>query len=117
MSSLPGAIIFVNNDLNDVLKNKISSQLFVNEIVLGQLFDARVTADGYYADNVRNIGLRLLVIRDLSDTTNRILADVVIFVKSGLASVLKNNFGEPGQTYTVDGLYIHELLRANNKIL
>lgn len=113
----PGAVIFVNNDLVDQVRDYIVKQLYINEYMSGDEFDARVTIDPNYPTLVRNFNKRILVIRDLwAPHTNRDLADVVIFVKNGLASIEKNNYGPHGLTLQVVDLYIHKLLRYNNKI-
>ena len=81
-------------------------------------FDARVVADPNYPTIVHLQNKRILVIRNtFHDLTNRNLADVVMFVKAGLCSIEKNNYGPPGLTLAVEGLYIHELLRYNMKII
>lgn len=116
MSSLPSGIIFVNEDLNDILKQKIMSQLLIQEAMTGAEFDARVAADPNYPTIVKLENYRILVIRSFRDTTNRNLADVVIFVKAGLAAIEKNNFGPPGLTYPVETFNIYGLLRENGKI-
>lgn len=116
MASVPPGIIFVNDDLNDILKQKIMSQLLIQEAISGTEFDARVVADPNYPTIVRLQNIRLLVIRSFRETTNRDLADVVIFVKAGLAAIEKNNFGPPGLTFPVETFHIYQLLRENGKI-
>lgn len=116
MTSIPPGIIFINEDLNDTLKEKIKGQLWIHEAMTGSEFDARVAADPSYPDIVKFTNTRILVIRDLHDHTNREIADVVIFVKAGLAAIEKNNFGPPGLTLPVETFYIYQLLRENGKI-
>jgi len=116
MANLPPGIIFINEDLNDTLKAKIKTQLYVHEAISGAEFDARVAVDPNYPTVVKLQNIRILVIRNLHDHTNRNLADVVIFVKAGLAAIEKNNFGPPGLTLPVNNFYIHQLLRENGKI-
>ena len=108
----PAAIVFVNNDLTDNVKEALVRQLFISEAITGAEFDARVVADPNYYTAVHQNNLRIMVIRNLSETTNRELADVVIFVKAGLASVEGGKFGPPGLTLPVDRLYWHELLNG-----
>lgn len=111
---LPSAIIFVNADLNDGIRNSLISQLEITENMTGQEFDARVTVDPNYPTNIHANHLRILVIRDsFHDLTNRNLADIVMFVKQGLASIEKNNFGPPGLTLPVQRINIYDLLRYN----
>lgn len=111
MAQVPSAIIFVNNDLTDSTKNALVTQLFIDEVISGDVFDARVADgyDGYYVQLIKSNDLRLMVVRSFREQTNRELADVVIFVKAALASVLKNNFGPPGTTHSVVSLYWGEL--------
>ena len=116
MGCIPSGIIFINEDLNDILKATIKTQLQIHEIMSGAEFDTRVSVDPNYPQIVRLQKLRILVVRNLHDQTNRNYADVVIFVKAGMASVEKNNFGPPGLTLPVNTLYIHQLLREVGKI-
>lgn len=110
MASIPPGIIFINEDLNDTLKTKIKSQLWIHESMTGSEFDARVAADPNYPDIVRLTNTRILVIRDLHDHTNREIADVVIFVKAGLAAIEINKIGPPGGTYSVEKFTIYDLI-------
>lgn len=112
--NLPAAIIFVNADLNDGIKSKLKSQLYIDETLSDTEFDARVAADPSYPDQIHLNGIRVLVIRqNFRDYTNRTLADVVMFVKQGLASIEKNNFGPPALTYQIDRMNVYEILRFN----
>jgi hypothetical protein len=106
----PGAIIFVNNDLTEQVKSVLKNQLFLSDVISGEEFDARVIADPNYVNVIRNSFQRVLVIRSFWDHTNRELANVVIFIKNGLAAIEQNNFGPPGQTYPVALLTIYELI-------
>jgi hypothetical protein len=112
---IPSAIIFVNNDLDGYLQATLEKQLFIAESMTDVEFNARVVAIPNYPDIVHLQGLRILVIREtFRDYTNRNLADVVIFVKGGLATILKNNLGPPGLSLPVERLNIYALLRYNN---
>jgi hypothetical protein len=112
---LPTAIIFINADINAGIQSTLKSQLHLNDIMSDKEFDARVQADPNYPQNVHLQGLRILVIRqNFQDVTNRNLADVVLFVKQGQATVEKNNFGPPGLTLAISRINIYELLRYNN---
>ncbi len=113
--ALPTAIIFVNADLNDTLKATLQSQLYINQTITDIQFDEVVAVDPTFPDQIHLNGARVLVIRqNFMDKTNFKLADVVIFVKQGVATVSKNNLGAPEQTYPIERLNIYELLRANN---
>ena len=109
MGAVPAAIIFVNNDLTNQTRDWIVKQLHIDEYMSGDEFDARVAADAQYPSNVRALNRRIMVIRDFREEMNREIADVVIFVKEALASIEKNNFGPPGQTYQVLNLYWGQL--------
>lgn len=112
--SIPSAIIFVNADLTDSLKEILAEQLNVTETMTGEEFDARMTADPNYATIIHLQKIRILVVRsDFRDYTNRTVADVAIFVKQGLASIEKNNFGPPGLTLPLQRLNLYALLRYN----
>lgn len=111
MTSIPAAIIFVNSDINPPIQSKLIQQLLIDDSMSGQEFDNRVSVDPNYPQNVELNQLRILVIRDnLSDHTNRQYADVVIFVKAGVASILANKYGPPGVTLNIDRLSIYSLL-------
>lgn len=110
----PPAIIFSNDDLTDQVQGVLKTQLFLDEIMSGTVFDGYVAADGYYARDVRLSGKRILVMRSFLNMNNEDLADVVIFIKNGLASVQKNNFGPPMQTYQVATLNMFQLLGSSS---
>tara|TARA_R110000868_G_scaffold67046_5_gene199251 strand:- start:9904 stop:10419 length:516 start_codon:yes stop_codon:yes gene_type:complete len=111
----PSAIIFINSDINDGIKNKLISQLMITETMTGQEFDSRVVADPNYPQIIHANYLRILIIRDsFRDLTNRTLADIVMFFKQGIISIEKNNFGPPGLRYQIDRINIYDLLRYNN---
>lgn len=121
---LPPAIIYVNGDidgyghtygdLNAIGKATLQSQLYIQETITGDEFDARVIADPNYPQIVHLMNYRILVIRaDLGDHVNFQYADVVLFVKQGLVSVEKNNLGVPGLTLPLARLEIHQILRYN----
>lgn len=110
MSAVPNAaIIFVNNDLSESAQKHLVRQLFITDIMSGDQFDAYFNddpsdgyADGYGQENFRQ--RRILVIRTFigrGTVSAWTLADVVIFVKQGLAAVECNKFGPPGFTLPV----------------
>lgn len=105
----PAAVIFVNNDLTDNVKSAIQRQLFITDTITGDEFDARLEANPNYVDIIHSTASRLLVIRPFTELTNRTTADIVIFIKAGLASILVNKFGPPGKTYAVDHMYLSQL--------
>ncbi len=109
MVAVPPAIIFVNRDLVDQVRSWIVKQLHINEAIDGSTFDARIAADPSYPDKVHQLNLRILVERPFTEWQNRELADVAIFVKNGLASVEKNNFGPPGATFPVINIHWGQL--------
>lgn len=130
---VPGAIIFVNDSVNlattSVLPTDtgvepgglvpnistsviqgIDTQLQINETISLAEFNARVAADPNYPRVVHLQRLRILVIlADFQDVTNRHLADIVLFVKQGIASVEKCKFGPPGFSVDVQRLNIFNL--------
>jgi len=105
MIILPSAILFVNNDLTQNVLNKLKSQLFITDVLESDIFDGYVNDIPNFINDCKAKNKRVLVIRSFNDYTNRELADVAIFIKNGLASVEKNKYGPPGQTYKVLELY------------
>ncbi len=101
MPVIPSAIIFVNNDLTDNTQDHLVRQLQISEVIDGAIFDARVAADEEYPAKIKQLNLRLMVVRSFDELTNRDLADVVIFVKNGMAAVESSNLGPPGQSYSL----------------
>lgn len=104
MSLVPAAIIQVNADLTDNVRDMLVRQLHINEYIDGYVFDDRIEANSEYAADVKRQDLRLMVIRPADETQNRDFVDVVIFVKAGLAAVEENKFGPHGITWKVVNL-------------
>lgn len=109
MNPAQSAIIFVNADISQGIKEALERQLFITESVTGAEFDARIAEDPNYPLEIQENNLRILVIRDYWTTTNRELADIVIFASNGLATVESNKFGPPAQTYPINSLTWDEL--------
>lgn len=105
MVAVPSAIVMVNQDLTAQVRAHIIKQLHISEAVFGAEFDSRIEADPDYVNVVKSQNMRILVERPYTELDNRTEADVVIFIKNGLASVLKNNFGPPGKTFPVLNLH------------
>ena len=74
MVAVPSAVIFVNNDLVDSVRDMLVRQLHINEAITGAEFDSR-----------------------LASNPN-------LFVKLGEAAILKNRFGPPVETFPVINL-------------
>jgi hypothetical protein len=109
MVAVPAAVILVNNDLVDQVRDWIVKQLFINEVISGAEFDARITSDPNYISTLKQLNQRLLVERDFREATNRDLFDVVIFAKNAMVAIEKNNFGPPGQSFPILNLYWAQL--------
>jgi hypothetical protein len=108
---LPGAIIYINNDLNSALQTKIMNQLFIWELITEQTLLDRIASDPDYLITVRLDRKRILVTcNDIRASTTKTIVDVVLFVKSGLAYILKNNYGPPALTLPVERLYLNKLI-------
>lgn len=113
--NLPSAIIFINPDINMSIQEKLTIQLSISEVITGDEFDTRVINDPNYPVLVHLNNLRILVIRnDLYDQSRHELADLVLFIKNGLATVLKNNYGPPTVSMQYERLNLFNLL-ANIK--
>lgn len=105
----PSAIIVVNNDLTDNVRDMLVKQLLIDEVLDGYTFDALIDGyailDGYsYSSEIKKLNKRIMVVRSYQDTFDRTLTDVSIFVKLGMAHVLHNNIGPHDITYKVVNL-------------
>lgn len=108
----PTAIIFIDNNLTDAVKTVIQKQLFINETITGTEFDARVSIDPNYVNDIHNNQLRILVVRPLTELTNRGLADIVLSAKAGLIAIKQSKYGPPGKTLPIERVYLSQLLNA-----
>ena len=109
--NVPSAVIFVNNDIGDVATATLSQQLQIDETMAGSEFDARLVADPNYPTDVRLNNLRILVLYPtLIGLPNVNVATIVLFVKQGLASVLKHKTGSPGITLPINRINIFNLI-------
>jgi len=111
------AIIFINADISPITLTNLETQLELNEVMSDVEFDARVSVDPNYPVLVHLNNQRILVLRQtLQDFTSRQFADVSLFVKQGMVTVLQNNFGPPTLSLPVDRLNIFNLLADIKKI-
>lgn len=134
----PSAIIFINDSITTATLGVLSTdtgvqpnntvsgntpypstvggidvQLQVYETMWFDEFNARVAADPNYPTSIHLNGLRILVILpNFHCHTNRDLADIVIFVKQGVASIEKCKFGPPGWSLDVQRLNIWNLVNG-----
>jgi len=115
--NIPTALIFINSDASSVSIDTLSAQLFINEVISESEFIDRMTADPNYVFVIHSNNLRVMVLKDfVQNLLNNSIADLVMFIKNGLASILKSNVGPPGLTLTLNNIYIHKLLRYNNSV-
>jgi len=110
-----GYIIFINNDLAGNTQSTLENQLRITESIDGYEFDQRVLEDPNYPAIIHASNLRLLVIRSYFELTNRNLADVVLFIKNGMAYVESNKFGPPGQSFNIDRIQLDKILVAQTQ--
>lgn len=101
----PAAVVFVNDDLTSSVQSMLVTQLQISEVIDGYAFDARLAANPDYVAVVKQLDLRIMVIRPFTELQNRTEADVVCFVSHGLVAILQNKFGPHGQTHSVVNLY------------
>ncbi len=108
--AVPPAIVIVNDNIATQTKAWLVRQLHINETLDGYtaLLD-RLTANPDYANLVKQMNLRIMVFvesfQELIPPDLRTIADVAIYVKNGLASVQKNNFGPPASTHNIKNLH------------
>lgn len=101
MVLIPSAVIFVNNDLTDNVQNHLVKQLHISEVISGTTFDERVASNPNYSTQINQSNQRLMVVRSFENINNRNEADILIFVKNGLAAVETDKTGPPGITVEV----------------
>jgi hypothetical protein len=91
-------------------------QLFIDDTMSKEEFDARVKSDPNYPTIVHLQHLRILVILPkhvpFCEIDNLELADVVLFLHQGLADIERCHFGPPRQNFETQRLTIYEILRA-----
>jgi len=131
--NMPPAIIFINSDLithytdgyyldgqavnpdgyiNNLTRNLLEQQLWIDETMTFREFSARVSVDPNYHTVVHLQSKRILVIlTDFYDVAHRNLADLVLFYTHGMVYVEKNNYGPPGLTLPLERLNLYVLLR------
>jgi len=100
----PNVIIFCNDDLTIVTQNFLIQQLQLSAIMSGASFDALYAANPNYKQTLYQTNSRILVTRDLSDHTNRHVADVVLFIKGAMSSVLLDGYGPPNVVCSLENL-------------
>jgi len=110
MTAIPSAIIFVNNDLSAQVLEVIVRQLHIDIVLTGDEFDATISIDSNYPDAVKQLNQRILVIRPFNEYHNRGYADVVVFVKEGMAAVETKKNGPPGKTYLISKLHWGQII-------
>lgn len=113
ITTSPTAVIFINADLVAEVQGVFARQMFLTEIIDGPTFDARLAANPNYVSFVHINQQRILVIRSLFDQTNRQSADIVLFAKAGLVSVLINKVGPVGITLPIDRVSLRALITLN----
>lgn len=112
MNPVTSAIIFVNSDISTQVLEVLQRQLFIDEMITGTEFDDRLTSDPSYSEVIHQNDLKILVVRSFRELTNRDKADLVIFIKNGLAAVESTKFGPPAQTFAVDKLYWDQIVNG-----
>jgi len=108
---LPSAIIFVNSDSSEAVRQYMFNQLHISEMMDGYEFDQRISIDPNYVNDIHLSNKRIIVVRPFYDYTNRNLCDVAIFINRGLAVIEYTKFGPPNQTYRIDTLSIYNILK------
>lgn len=115
----PAAILCVNNDLSDSVRENLIRLLFINDVQDGYTFDANVAADPEYPTKIKELNLRIMIVRSFADRATVptwTIPDIVMFIKQGLAAVEINKFGPTGLTLPVIKLYWGALLYPGQPI-
>jgi hypothetical protein len=113
----PGAIIFINNDTSDQVKEYIKSQLFVSEIITSSVYDTRVSNSFLYPYVVRGANKRIIVTQnDLSNINNKVTADAILFVKNGIATIY-NNIDDTTKQIQVVSLLLRDIITEQGQYM
>lgn len=115
ISFAPPIVIFVNEEISDGVKGPLQRQLYSTKIETGAEFDSNLASNPDYVNYLKQQGFRTIVYRDFSSDLNKDKADIVLFIKEGLATIEKNNYGPPGYTMPVDRLLLSELILYKNQ--
>lgn len=107
----PTAIIFINSNISTGVIEKLTKQLFIDQIITANEFDGYVALDGYYPDEQHGLDKRILVLRDLLDYTNRDMADIVLCYSKGMIYVEESKLGPRGKTLRLQDLYLLSLYK------
>jgi len=108
--ALPGAIVFMNENVPEQVRDTLRKQLSITMLMDGVTFDGYIESYPTWPTQMRNHLERIMVMRSFRELTNRTLADVVIYVNNGMAAIETNKFGPPGLTYRVAELYWGKLM-------
>lgn len=114
----PSAIIYINNDLSQNVISILQTQLYIDSgnIMSGAAFDAILSSNPNYPNQIHGSGQRILVLRNLLiDFTNRNVADIVLKFRNGLLIVETNKVGPPGITFSIDRVLLGQLFFAINQ--
>ena len=109
----PPAVLFINTELTQSIIDTFTRQLFITQVMDAATFDAIVASDGYYVCSIHQDGYRIMVLREANDETNRHLADLVLYAKTGLVDVQYNHTGYPSITLPIDRVYLTALFHLN----
>jgi len=112
---IPSAIIFINETISNSVKDVLIKQLFITESITGDEFDNRLLSDPNYVDIVHLNNKRILVLRSfIEPIPNNFNADIIMFIKNGLASIISNKIGPYGYTTSIQSIYLFDLMNNVN---
>ena len=80
-------IIQCNPDLTGQVLQRLVQQLDISEVIDGYQFQQRIDRQPLYSLIIHQNSIRLLVLQSYYDHANRDVMDIMLFLKSGLASV------------------------------
>jgi hypothetical protein len=108
---IPGILYFANNDLGDVALANLQGQLNIDEVISNDEFVLRIAADPNYPVVIKLNQLRVLVLYPAYDqnNSNKCLADILLFIRQGMAYVLDRVTGCPGLAMATNKLNMFNL--------
>jgi hypothetical protein len=93
MTCIPPLLVFINESVDAPTLLTIQTQFEITSTITAAQFLENIAADGYaYVDQIYSSGSRLLVLVDLNNLPDGILADFVLLALNGTMEVIRSNY-------------------------
>jgi len=102
-------VAFVNDNISESIQTVLMQQLMLSEILSMEEFTLRIQNNPNYADIVRGLGQRIVVLKKMYDKSYNDVADIILFCRNGLIAVESSKIGPPGITFEIKNIQIFQL--------